>query len=68
MASVQHALIGMELVRARSETLLAEAERDGRARRARGHAPRRGASLRLALGARLVSAGFRLLGEGVEVG
>ncbi len=57
--------IGRELAKDRLAAMRSEAERDGRARRVR----RRGArgSLRLALGMRLVSAGYRLLGEAAEV-
>jgi hypothetical protein len=59
-------MIGTELGKARVAALAAEALRDGRVRRHRApRRPRRG--LRLALGARLVSAGYRLLGDAVEV-
>ncbi len=58
---------GRELAKARMEDLHREAERARQARRLRAErskAPR--PSLRLALGMRLVGAGFRLLGEGVD--
>jgi hypothetical protein len=53
--------IGRELVRAKMEGLHAEAHRDGRGRR-----ERRAGGLRHVLGIRLVSAGYRLLGETAE--
>lgn len=56
--------IGRELVRARLEGLYAEAARDGRARRPARE--RRSGGLRLSLGVRLVSAGYRLLGDAAE--
>jgi hypothetical protein len=56
--------VGRELVRAKLEGLYAEAARDGRARRQRES--RRPRGLRLSLGTRLVSAGYRLLGDAVE--
>jgi hypothetical protein len=60
--------MGSEMTGARVTSLLAEAARETDARKARsGRARRREAgSLRLAVGLRLVSAGFRMLGEGVE--
>ena len=60
--------IGLELARDRVSGLHAEAARDGRVRRPRT-AHRRGprGSIRLALGLRLVSAGYRLLGDAAEV-
>jgi len=60
--------IGLELARDRVSGLHAEAVRDGRVRRS-GTAHRRGprGSIRLALGLRLVSAGYRLLGDAAEV-
>jgi len=59
-------MFGTELARARATMLMAEALSDRRGRRARRERRPRG-SLRLAVGMRLVSMGFRLLGEGVEV-
>ncbi|HEU4354222.1 MAG TPA: hypothetical protein VFT27_01405 [Actinomycetota bacterium] len=60
-------MFGAELARARVGTLAAEALRDRRLRR-RSRKPRRHrGGLRLALGVRLVSAGYRLLGDAVEV-
>jgi hypothetical protein len=56
--------IGRELVRAKLDGLYAEAARDGRTRRLRES--RRPRGLRLSLGMRLVSAGYRLLGDPVE--
>jgi hypothetical protein len=58
--------IGRELGKARAAALAAEALRDHRVRR-RPSRRRPRAGLRLALGVRLVSAGYRLLGEAVEV-
>lgn len=55
-----------ELAKARATMLMAEALHDRRGRRVRRERRHRG-SLRLAVGMRLVSMGFRLLGEGVEV-
>ncbi len=51
-----------ELIKARVEELRRDASGRRAGRRAAGPAP----TWRLALGLRLVSAGFRLLGEGVE--
>jgi len=59
-------LLGRELVRAKLEGLYAEAARDGRARRP-ARTSRRSGGLRLSLGLRLVSAGYRLLGDAAEV-
>lgn len=57
---------GRELAKARMEDMHREAERARQARQARlERAETRRPSLRLALGHRLVVAGFRLLGEGV---
>lgn len=56
--------IGREIVRAKLDGLYAEAARDGRTRRHRETRSPRG--LRLSLGIRLVSAGYRLLGNAVE--
>ncbi len=55
--------IGRELVRARLDGMYAEAARDGRTRSQGSRRPR---GLRLSLGIRLVSAGYRLLGDAVE--
>lgn len=63
---MQGPMFGTELARARATMLMAEALSDRRGRRARRERRTRG-SLRLAVGMRLVSMGFRLLGEGVEV-
>lgn len=57
--------IGRELVRAKLDALYAEAARDGRTRRNQGS--RRPHGLRLSLGIRLVSAGYRLLDDAVQV-
>jgi len=58
---------GEELSKARVEELRAVAARERRARDAQGGAGRpRPGSVRLALGMRLVSAGFRLMGPVVE--
>lgn len=60
--------IGLELAKDRVSGLHAEAARDGRVRRSgttRRREPR--GSLRLSLGLRLVSAGYRLLGDAGEV-
>ena len=59
--------MGSELARDRMAAFRAEAVQDGRVRRART-GRRRGphGSMRLALGIRLVSAGYRLLGDTVE--
>lgn len=62
-----HDLIATELVKARAAALQAEALRDGRVRRVRARRRPSGGGLRLALGTRLVSAGYRLLGDVVEV-
>lgn len=59
-------MIGTELGKARVAALAAEALRDGRVRRRSSHRRHRG-GLRLRLGVRLVSAGYRLLGDAVEV-
>ncbi len=55
-----------ELARERTAAFRAEAVRDGRARRPRRFRRRPRGSVRLALGLRLVSAGHRFLGDGVE--
>ena len=59
-------MFGAELARARVGALAAEALRDRRLRRQRQPGRHRG-GLRLALGVRLVSAGYRLLGDPMEV-
>ncbi len=59
---MQGPAFGAELAKARVTMLMAEALRDGRRRRER----RERGSFRLAVGMRLVTMGFRLLGEGVE--
>lgn len=62
-----HDLMARELAKARVAALQTEALRDGRVRRRATHRRGRGGGLRLALGVRLVSAGYRLLGDAVEV-
>ena len=58
-------MFGTEIARARAAALMAEALADRRHRRS--HRERRAGGFRLAVGMRLVTMGFRLLGEGVEV-
>jgi hypothetical protein len=60
--------MGSEMARSRVTSLLAEAARESDARRARSERVRHreAGSLRFAVGVRLVSAGFRMLGEGAE--
>jgi hypothetical protein len=62
---VQGPVFGAELAKARTTMLIAEAVHDRRRRRARRERGVRG-SFRLAVGMRLVTMGFRLLGEGAE--
>lgn len=63
---MQGPMFGAELAKARATMLMAEALHGRRGRRPRRERRTRG-SLRFAVGMRLVSMGFRLLGEGVEV-
>lgn len=62
-----HDLVATELVKARTAALQAEALRDGRVRRSSNRRRASGGGLRQAVGARLLSAGYRLLGDVVEV-
>ena len=63
---MQGPLFGAELAKARTTMLIGEAVHARRRRCTRRERRVRG-SLRLAIGMRLVTMGFRLLGEGVEV-